>query len=167
MRKLGSLGAFVVVGLLAVLGVSSIAGGSGRDDDATARLSGFQETPAVSTTGTGSFRADIRSSSIRYRLSYRNLTGTAAQAHIHLGQRDVAGGVAAFLCGGGDKPACPASGAVTGVIDAADVVDLSAQGLAPGEFAELVRAMRAGKTYANVHTNLFPAGEIRGQIAVD
>ena len=36
--------------------------------------------------------------------------------------------------------------------------------MGPGEFGELVRAMRAGATYVNVHTNLSPGGEIRGQI---
>ena len=44
------------------------------------------------------------------------------------------------------------------------MVGPAGQGLAPGEFDELVRAMRAGATYANVHTTLVPGGEIRGQI---
>ncbi len=30
--------------------------------------------------------------------------------------------------------------------------------------ADLIAEMRAGNTYVNVHTNQFPAGEIRGQI---
>jgi len=29
---------------------------------------------------------------------------------------------------------------------------------------ELVAAIRAGVTYANIHNGLFPTGEIRGQI---
>ena len=53
---------------------------------------------------------------------------------------------------------------MTGTIAAADVIGPAAQGIAPGEFRELVRAMRAGATYANVHSTTFPAGEIRGQI---
>ena len=41
------------------------------------------------------------------------------------------------------------------------------QGIAAGQFEELVRAIKAGVTYANVHSSLFPSGEIRGQIKVD
>ena len=36
--------------------------------------------------------------------------------------------------------------------------------ISAAEFEELVRALRAGATYANVHTTGRPAGEIRGQI---
>jgi CHRD domain-containing protein len=134
----------------------------------SARLNGFEETPSISTTGRGTFRATlVNSTTLAYTLSYTiELTSApAVQAHIHLGQRSVAGGVSAFLCGGGDKPACPSpGGTVSGTIDPADVIGPNNQGLEPGAFDELVRAMRAGFTYANVHSNRFPAGEIRGQI---
>jgi hypothetical protein len=76
----------------------------------------------------------------------------------------VNGGVATFLCGGGGKPACPPSGTVTGTISASDVIGPASQGIAAGELDALVRAMRHGVTYANVHTDKFPDGEIRGQI---
>lgn len=137
-----------------------------------ARLIGYEETPlSLSTTGRGDFRAriDAAAQTITYRLSYSNLEGASTlAAHIHLGQRRTTGGVSAFLCGGGDKPACPATaGTVTGVIDAADVIGPAAQGIAAGEFDELVRAIRSGATYTNVHTNLRPSGEIRGQNRVD
>ena len=88
-------------------------------------------------------------------------------AHIHFGQRSVNGGVAASLCGGGGKPACPQSGTVTGTVVPADVVGPAGQGIAAGEFDELVAAIRAGRTYANVHSTKFPPGEIRGQINDD
>ena len=85
--------------------------------------------------------------------------------HIHLAQRHVPGVVVAFLCGGGGKPPCPSpGGTVSGTITAADIVGPAEQGIAPGEFGEVVRALRAGATYVNVHSELFPAGEIRGQI---
>ena len=58
----------------------------------------------------------------------------------------------------------PQEGVVTGTVTSADVIGPASQGIAPGEFGELVRAMRAGITYVNVHSTMFPAGEIRGQI---
>ena len=47
---------------------------------------------------------------------------------------------------------------------AADVVGPAVQGIALGEFGELLRAMRKGVTYANVHSDKHPSGEIRGNI---
>jgi hypothetical protein len=46
----------------------------------------------------------------------------------------------------------------------ADVVGPAGQGISPGQFEEVLKAMREGATYANVHSTLFPGGEIRGQI---
>ena len=56
---------------------------------------------------------------------------------------------------------------MTGTITAADILAITAQGLAAGDFAGAVRALESGNTYANVHTTNFPAGEIRGQIKID
>jgi hypothetical protein len=150
------------------LALSSLATADNNDGRFSARLSGYQETPAtLSTPGSGSFTAQLNQSgpSLDYTLTYSGMPTTANAAHIHLGARATSGGVSAFLCGGGDKPPCPPTGGtVTGTIDPADVIGPTAQGIAPGEFAELVRAMRAGATYANVHTTERPGGEIRGQI---
>jgi CHRD domain-containing protein len=163
MKKLSLLaGLALALGLAA--GAYALAGKKG--DNSGAKLIGFSEVPANSTTGTGEFKLEIQSNDqISYRLTYRALDAAASQAHIHFGQRDVSGGIAAFLCGGGGKPACPATeGTVNGTIVAADVIGPAGQGIAAGEFAELLRAIRAGKTYANVHSSKFPGGEIRGQI---
>ncbi len=136
-----------------------------------ATLSGYQETPlTLSTAGSGKFKAEIDDDAmtIEYELSFEDLEGGAAiAAHIHLGQRATTGGVSAFLCSGGNKPVCPpAGGTVTGTIRPSDVIGPTAQGIAAGEFEELVRAIRAGFAYANVHTTGRPGGEIRGQIQV-
>lgn len=161
----------VLAVLAAGLLITSLAGASGSGKkNVKANLTGFQEVPAVSTFGSGTFTATIDddAQTITYELSFGGLNSTSLFAHIHLGQRGANGGVAAFLCGGGDKPPCPAgTGAterVTGVIDAADVIGPADQGIAPGEFDELVRAIRARVTYANVHSMTQPGGEIRGQI---
>ena len=69
------------------------------------------------------------------------------------------------ICGGGGKPACPNSEAtVTGTVNASNVIGPAGQGVTAGQFDEVIRAMRDGLSYANVHTTTFAAGEIRGQL---
>jgi CHRD domain-containing protein len=139
-------------------------------------LNGYEEPPAISTVASGSFEAriDDEAQEIRYRLSYANLETPATQAHIHFGQHRTSGGISAWLCGNPpltvppDTPLCPpTTGTVTGVITPEDVIGPTGQGIEPGAFDELVRAIRAGVTYANVHSTRFPAGEIRGQLPKD
>jgi len=133
-------------------------------------LVGFQEVPSVSSTGRGRFRARLDDTSIQFELEYSGLEGSVQQAHIHLGQTSVNGGISVFLCsnlgnGPAGTPGCPSSpGAVTGTRMAADVVGPAGQGIAAGEFAEVLRAIRTGNTYVNVHTDKHPGGEIRGQL---
>ena len=137
-----------------------------------ARLSGLQETPAVSTTASGEFRGRINNSEteLAYEIEFSGLEGTITQSHIHFGQKSVAGGIMIWLCGTGTNPGpggtpvCPQSGKVTGTITAANVIGPSGQGIAAGEFAEALRAIRRGVAYANVHSSKYPGGEIRGQI---
>ncbi len=172
MRKLlfaAVAGASLLVALVA--GSFAVAKNGNGSSNAKAKLNGYNETPAISTAARGEFRAKInkQANTIDYTLTYSGLEGgTASAAHIHLGQRHTTGGVSAFLCGGGDKPPCPAgtggTETVSGVIDATDVIGPASQGIAAGEFDELVDAIRAGATYANVHTTGGPGGEIRAQL---
>jgi hypothetical protein len=165
MRKLVLASSLIAVTLLAILGVSA-AFAHGDRGGGKANLNSFHETPmSLSTTGRGTFRIKIESDGIHYTLRYRGLETNALFAHIHLGEQHLSGGVIAFLCGGGDKPACPAKeGEVKGVIDTADVIGPAAQGIPAGAFSEVIRAIRNGAVYANVHSTAFPGGEIRGQI---
>jgi CHRD domain len=158
-----------VLALALVATAAPIALGDHDDDEFEAKLMGFQEVPAVSTVASGRFKAEIDKDDqvIEYRLRYEDLEAPVLFAHIHLGQKTANGGVSAFLCGGGSKPPCPQEGTVTGTIVPADVVGPAGQGIAAGEFAELVRAIEARVTYANVHSEKFPGGEIRGQIEED
>jgi hypothetical protein len=152
---------------------SSAAAGANHNNTVQARLSGFHEDPlTLSTTGGGSFRAQINSDAqqITYRLSYSGLEGTVTQSHIHLGNASQSGGISVFLCSNlGNGPAgtqaCPAAPAtITGTITPADVIGPTGQGITAGQFDELVAAIRAGATYVNVHSTLYPGGEIRDQL---
>jgi hypothetical protein len=165
MKKLWIATAVALVGGLSAFGTMAFASG---DDEFRASLNGYNEVNSKSTVARGSFRAELEGGVIEYTLSYANLETPALFAHIHFAQSRVNGGVIAFLCGGGDKPPCPpTTGTVTGVIDPADIIGPSDQGIEPGSFAEAIRAMRADATYANVHSDRFPGGEIRGQIRED
>ena len=172
MRKL-SIGVLLALSVALVLAVTVTFTGrsvAAHDDDAArgfrARLTGFQEVPSRLTTGRGRFQAHINEgdSAISYELRYRDLTAPATEAHIHFAQRKVNGGIIAYLCGGPKPPCPPTGGTITGTITAADIVGPADQGIAPGDLAGALRAMRAGFTYVNVHSARFPAGEIRGQI---
>src|SRR5262249_6005026 len=144
---------------------------------------GFQETstgtPAgLYTDGTGSFDAKIADDdqSLDYTLTYSNLSSPVTQAHIHFGNRFTSGGVSLFLCsnlgnGPAGTPACPAGGGtVRGTLTPASVVGPANQGIPASTAAStagwprILAAIRAGVTYANVHTTTFPAGEIRTQL---
>ena len=142
-------------------------------------LTGYEEVPSVSTTASGTFNARISNdeSRIDWELSYSDLEGAVQQAHIHFGQAGVNGGISVFLCTNlGNGPAgtqpCPAPPAtISGTILAADVspnipatAAARTQGINTGEIDELIRAIRAGATYVNVHSTLWPGGEIRSQI---
>ena len=174
--KLHKRHAIVLVPVLAALAVVSYAiagGGSGKFDEG---LSGYQEDPqTLSTTGNGTFSADISNdgSEISYRLSYAGLEGDVLQAHIHFGGAAQSGGISAFLCTNlGNGPAgtqtCPAAPAtITGTITAASVVGPAGQGISAGQLGELIQAMKAGVTYANVHSSLYMGGEIRAQLDND
>ena len=145
--------------------------GNGNDNDKgfAATLIGFNEVPATNSAGHGELTFAMTSTQITFKLVYADLSAPPAAAHIHVGQTNVNGGVAVFFCGGGGQPACPAatSGTVSGTITAANVVGPTAQGYNVGDLASVERAIRAGVTYANMHTAMFPAGEIRGQIPGD
>lgn len=173
MRKVVLLGLVIVFGVLTISAVALADRGKGKGNgngkNFSTRLDGWEEVPSQVTTGRGSFRSTLTSANrLDFVLSYENLEGTNVLfAHIHVGSRHENGGVSAFLCGGGGQPACPAgpTGSITGAVQPANIVDLSAQGVEAGNFADLIRAIRKGETYVNVHTaTRAPGGEVRGQL---
>ena len=173
MRRLG-----VSLAVIALVSASAVVYAQGFKK-ISELLVGYNEVPAVSTTGNGSFNARISKdeSRIDWELSYSDLEGAVQQAHIHIGNVGVNGGISVFLCTNlGNGPAgtqpCPAPPAtISGTIVAADVspnipatAAARTQGLNTGEIDELIKAIREGATYVNVHSTTWPGGEIRSQI---
>ena len=143
---------------------------------------------AIFSSGAGriDLKIDRKQRKIRYDLSYdfpdADSTPVAGaqfvnQAHLHFGQSHTTGGITVWLCQSADNPApatvaadtpaCPSpSGKVSGTIRPQQVIGLPTQGLPGGEdgFGALLKALRDEAIYANVHTDRFPPGEIRGQL---
>jgi hypothetical protein len=174
MRKLNT-------SLLAGLAVTSLLlvapGVASGDDKIRAKLSGFQEVPVVSTVGSGKFKALIsrNEQQIDWELTYEEMQGTVTQAHIHIAQSGVNGGIVLWLCGttiatpptpgpAGTAVCTSPSGHFFGTFTPASVQNVATQQFATGELDEVIAAIRGGFAYANVHTLLSPGGEVRGQI---
>ena len=107
-----------------------------------ATLSGWQETPPVDTPATGWAMAtlDLETLEFNYEHAFEGLLAPQVAAHIHVAPLGVPGPVEIPLPVG--SPA------------------LLAMVLTPEQADELM----AGLWYTNIHSTLFPAGEIRGQL---
>jgi hypothetical protein len=144
-----------------------------RDSEFRTPLIGYEEVPSVSTRAKGELylRVDGTGRFIDYVLTYSGLQGQVRQAHIHFAQEAVNGPIIIWLCGTPFNPGpegtqpCPQSGTVRGVITASNVLaSPPSQMIAAGELSEMIAAMMNGAAYSNVHSDLAPGGEIRGQI---
>jgi hypothetical protein len=131
----------------------------------TAKLVGDNEVPPINTKATATLKLTI-GSTINFTVTYANLTTPLLFSHFHFAPTKVAGGVMIFLCGGGGQPACPQtlSGTFSGTITAANVTGPTSQGIAIGDLTSALEAVTGGISYINMHTTMFPGGEIRGQI---
>jgi hypothetical protein len=162
--------------ILVALTVLPTAGPAGAQTVATefvAHLDGREEVPVRETRAAGQaiFQLSADGTVLTYKLIVANIENVVA-AHIHLGLPGANGPVVAFLAG----PFAPGGGRVDGIIGTGTITSANLVGPLVGmDLSVLVAAMRAGGTYANVHTNDgvdptntgagdFPGGEVRGQI---
>lgn len=143
-RRLGMLSA-CLLGLALCAGVAQAAPLSFK-----VSLSGAEEVPPVKTKGTGiaEFTYDAATRKLGWFITYRGLTGPVTMAHLH--------------------------GSATQGKTAAPQIWLSMQGrpvesplrgqrtLTPDQAKQFV----AGEWYVNLHTQINPGGEIRGQVVL-
>jgi hypothetical protein len=122
-----------------------------------AQLSGPNEVPPRTSSASGAAGFTLDGNVVHFSVEVEGL-GDIIACHIHVGAVGVSGPVRVPLCKGS-----PPVGVVNGVLvqgsfTAADVVAIS--------FDDLLNAMRSGNAYVNVHTKVYPAGEIRGQVSL-
>jgi CHRD domain-containing protein len=116
----------------------------------TAPLTSGQEVPkqvVKMAAAHGSFKGTLTGTTLKWKLTYSQLTGPATAAHIHMGAKGKSGNVVVPLCGG--TPACK-----SGLSGSAKLT------------SSLLAAFKKHLLYVNVHTAKNPNGEIRGQLAV-
>jgi hypothetical protein len=162
MRKL-----VTILGIAGVLAVASIA--SQAQLFFGAHLDGPSEFPPVPSPGIGEalVTLDPLAHTMRVQVTFSGLLAGVTASHIHcctLPTAGVATPVPTF-------PGFP-SGVTSGSYDATfDLTDASSYragfitasgGTVAGAEAALVHGIKTGVAYLNIHTTLFPGGEIRG-----
>jgi len=128
-------------------------------------MTGAEEVPVRDTAadGTARFMIDKDGNAMRFTLNVANIDNVT-QAHIHVGEVGVNGGIVVWLYPSA-PPAVLIPGRSNGQLSEGVITAASLVGpLAGGSLNDLFAAMRQGTAYVNVHTSLFPPGEIRGQI---
>jgi len=113
----------------------------------TVQLTGAQQVPAVQTNGTAT--ADLTynpdSRMVSWTIHYTDLSSAVTMAHFHMGTAGQNGKPTLWLTKRGSKPANPIKGHAKLT-------------------AEQAKQFLAGDWYINVHTQDYPAGEVRGQV---
>src|SRR5262249_4242662 len=153
---------FIIISALTYTFALSACGGGGSSTQFMASLNGASEVPPVNTSATGTATFTVAGSSVNYSIMATGLSGNAVASHIHVGAPTVSGPIvlpfpASAISKGGKGSVTipgtftPSDGAVQTNPPINNLDDLLAQ-------------MKAGNTYANIHTAAHGAGEIRGQI---
>jgi Cu/Zn superoxide dismutase len=143
--KLIAAFAALAIACVALAGAAGAAPTAGKK--VSAKLTTKAEVPAPKGgKGTGSFTGTLTGSKLVWKLTWGTLSGPANAAHIHLGKTGKPGNVVVPLCAGAT---CKSGVHGTVTLKAA-----------------VLKALKAGGTYVNIHTAKNAAGEIRGQIAV-
>lgn len=145
--KRGTLLLFVLLAVVAT--ASALASSQSTSTASATKVTAFltvnQSIPAPKgARGTGTFTGTVTGTTIKWKLTFRGMTGAVGAAHIHsalAGRANPAPAVS--LCG-------PCKSGQSGTSTAS---------------AAVIKKILGGATYVNLHTAANAGGEIRGQIA--
>jgi hypothetical protein len=136
-----------LVAVTALCATSVAVGQAAKTTKVKAALNVGQETPKPKGTKVGAsglFTATLDGTTLKWRLTFKQLSGPATAAHIHMAPRRKPGPVLVPLC-------APCTSPVTGTATLT---------------AAQAATLKKGGLYVNVHTARNAGGEIRGQITI-
>ena len=161
-----------VLSVLALAAASSAvavpAGAAPNDPSYRAVASGALESPPNPSPGTSLVTIDLGGKEMLVDLPFRDLNGTTTAAHIHCCTSTAFAGTAPIAVPFQDFPMDVHAGTYSNAITLGDAASydpafVSAHGgTAQGAASALVDAINANEAYVNIHTSLYPDGEIRG-----
>ena len=125
-----------------------------------AKLTSKEETknPESKATGKAVFKLSKDGTTLTYKIYVKKIMDANA-AHIHMAKKGEDGPPVAGLFSGEKK------GEFSGMLTQGTIMDKDLIGPLQGKtVADLVKTIKSGDAYVNVHTNANPDGEIRGQI---
>jgi CHRD domain len=142
-----------------------------------ANLSGPNESPPNASAGTGFAQVtiDLALHTLTVHADFSNLSGTTTIAHVHAPTMDPftgTAGVATQTPSFTDFPSGVTSGTYDHLFGTLDTATWNAAfvtangGTAAGAEAAFAQALADGKAYFNIHSSMFPGGEIRGFLVV-
>ncbi len=138
-------------------------------------LSGANEAPPVTSSGTGNATVTLAGTMMRVQASFSGLTGTTTAAHIHAPTAVSGTGTAGVATQTPSFTGFPL-GVTNGTYDVTFDMTLASSynpsfitahgGTTASAFEVLKTALNNGTAYFNIHTSSFPGGEIRGFFAL-
>jgi hypothetical protein len=144
--------------LLLVIGLSTYS--FAAEKSFKAMLVGSESVPAVETMAKGdaTFTPIKDEEALSYYVTVSDIDNVTA-AHIHLGKKGENGPPVALITN--EKKA----GKFSGTIAEGTITKKDLMGSMTGKSVEdLIKQIKKGNAYLNVHTEKYPNGEIRGQI---
>jgi len=157
-----------VLALAAASGIAVPTLAQPTDPTYRAVASGQAEVPPNASAGSSLATIELNGSVLQVDLPFRDLSGTSTVAHIHCCTADAFTGTAAVAVPFTDFPVGVRAGdyGATFRLDEESTYApafLAANGgSVRGAYAALVEGINANEAYVNIHSALYPNGEIRG-----
>ncbi len=125
-----------------------------------ATLSGSSETPGVLTGANATAKVTLHTDqTVSYELDIFNMPSGTTQAHFHVGGAGLAGPIVVDI----PVPTTASNDfSVRGTVGPSSLRPQPTQGIRSWE--DFIQSLVGGQTYLNVHSQVNPSGEIRGQV---